>query len=165
MSRPCSICQLNAEALKRVDELVKMGTSERDVVLAVNNEFKVKLSQGSLNRHLNKCGDIDLEPVEPPTENLDYVRKKMKLPTLLGFQSFTVLCRLWNEQLESYVLKVEKRRREGIELSEDDLKELEILVKTHERLYPGEALGNKKRSEDDPRPVPGFPSFFNHAFT
>jgi hypothetical protein len=131
-----------------------MGTSERDVVLAINNEFNVKLSQGSLNRHLNKCGDVTLEPVEPPTENLDYIRKKMGMPTLLGFQSFGVLCRLWNEQLESYVLKVEKMRQEGIDISEDDLKELDLLIKMHDRLYPGEALGNKKRSDRDPRPVP-----------
>lgn len=79
MSRPCSICQLDAEALKRVEELVKMGTSERDVVLAVNNEFNVKLTQGSLNRHLNKCGDVTLDPIEPPTENLDYVRTQSSL--------------------------------------------------------------------------------------
>lgn len=154
MSRPCSICQLSAEALKRVGELVDMGTSERDVVLAINNEFKVKLTHGSLNRHLNKCGAVVLEPIEPPSENLDYIRKKMKLPTLLGFQSFGILCRLLDEHFESYTRKVEKRRQEGIDICENDLKELELLIKMHERLYPGESLGNKKRSDRDPRPVP-----------
>ncbi len=156
MSRPCSVCQLKAEALKRLVELVNMGTSERDIVVSIKNEFDVQLTQGSLNRHLNKCGEVSLEPVQPPTENLEYIRKKMKLPTLLGFQSFSILCRLLDEQLESYVLKVERRRREGIDLSEDDLKELELLIKMHDRLYPGEPLGNKKRSDGDPRPVPSF---------
>jgi hypothetical protein len=159
MSRPCSVCQLSPEALKRVGELVDIGTSERDVVLAVNNEFKVKLTHGSLNRHLNKCGFVVLEPIQPPTENLDYIRKKMKLPTLLGFQSFSILCRLFDEHLEAYFLKITRKRQEGLDISEGDLKEFEVIIKMHERLYPGESIGNQKRSEGDPRPVPSFFDF------
>lgn len=160
MSRPCSVCQLKAEALKRLGELVKMGTSQRDIVACVNNEFDVQLTQGSLNRHLNNCDVEPGEAVTPPSENLDYVRQKMKLPTLLGFQSFGVLRRLLDEHLEAYNLKIERKRLEGIDVSESDLKELDLILKMHERLYPGESLENRKRADVDPRPVPlGYPSF------
>ena len=38
---------------------------------------------------------------------------------------------------------IEVMKREGVDVSEDDLKELELLVKTHERLYPKEAVNHR----------------------
>jgi hypothetical protein len=128
--------------LKKIGGLVNQGLSEREIAQSVNDEFKTAIKQPALNRHLNNCGTLAEVSQEFP-RNLDLVRQKSNLPNVGGRESFKALCRLFHENMESYANKVNIKIREGVDVSEDDLKELELLVKTHERLYPKEAENNR----------------------
>jgi hypothetical protein len=138
MKHLCNICQLEPEIVCKISDLVRDGVAQRKIVQSVKDEFKASITQASLNRHLNSCGTLSvMETVV--SEDLALLRQKARLPVMTGRESFNVLCRLFHENMESYMNKVNIMKAEGVNVSEDDLKELDLLVKTHERLYPGEA--------------------------
>jgi glycerol-3-phosphate responsive antiterminator len=142
MNHICNICQLEPPIIKKIAVLASDGLAQRKIVQSVNDEFKTSMTQASLNRHLNNCGTL-AEDSKEVTQNLGLVRQKSNLPTVAGSESFKALCRLFHENMESYANKVNIKISEGVDVSEDDLKELELLVKTHERLYPKEAENNR----------------------
>ena len=129
MNHICNICQLEPPIIKKIAILAREGIAQRKIVQSVNDEFKTSMTQASLNRHLNNCGTLAEEDSEVVSETIDLVRQKSNLPTVGG--------------RESFANKVSIKISEGVDVSEDDLKELEILVKTHERLYPKEAVNHR----------------------
>jgi hypothetical protein len=143
MNHICNICQLEPPIIKKIAILAREGIAQRKIVQSVNDEFKTSMTQASLNRHLNNCGTLAEEDSEVVSETIDLVRQKSNLPTVGGRESFKALCRLFHENMESYANKVSIKISEGVDVSEDDLKELELLVKTHERLYPKEAVNHR----------------------